>query len=499
MCGRFVVAASAIVLLPAVLLGAAFPAVLRLIVDRDHVGGGVGAAFAFNTAGGIAGSALTGFVLVPALGLVHALAALAIAAALIGFAALTRGPIGLGMDGRRPARIGILAIAAAAILMSVLTPRDQLARLLAAARGGRIVFYEESRGGTVAVVEQSADGQPFHRLYIQGVSNSGDAMPSIRYMRLQALLPLIVHDGDPRSALVIGYGTGITAGALTRFPGLDHAVVAELLPAVARASSAFEGNYEDEAKGAIEIRYRDGRRELQGSAERYDLITLEPPPPSAAGVVNLYSSDFYRLAGARLQDHGIVAQWLPLATQNEDDTRALVRSFIDVFPYASLWTTELHETLLVGSFRPMPLDLPRIAQRLAEPPVAAALRAVGIDSPAALLATWMTDRDGLLRFAGAARPVTDDRPRIEHALWVRPDAFGRNFVALFALRSDVPIVGGDAAFRASLAAECSRLDVFYRAGLSAYAGNREQWASDMRAVMQADGRNPYYRWFSGMP
>ncbi|MGC7546911.1 spermidine synthase, partial [Pandoraea pneumonica] len=81
-------------------------------------------------------------------------------------------------------------------------------------------------------LEQRSSSHTFRRLYIQGVSNSGDAMTSLRYMRLQALLPLIVHNGEPKSALVIGLGTGITAGASLAYPGLQHRVVAELLPAV---------------------------------------------------------------------------------------------------------------------------------------------------------------------------------------------------------------------------------------------------------------------------
>jgi spermidine synthase len=176
-----------------------------------------------------------------------------------------------------------------------------LASLLPGARGGTLVFYEESLGGTVAVVEQQAGQTRFRRLYIQGVSNSGDAMPSLRYMRLQALLPLIIHGGEPRSALVIGLGTGITAGALLRFPGLEQRVCAELLPAVVCAAPLFQGNCGAASDPRIETHARDGRRELLQNPERYDLITLEPPPPSAAGVVNLYSSDFYVLAGARLQ------------------------------------------------------------------------------------------------------------------------------------------------------------------------------------------------------
>ena len=102
---------------------------------------------------------------------------------------------------------------------------------------------------------------------------------------------------------------------------------------------------------------QDGRRELQRSDQRYDLITLEPPPPSAAGVVNLYSSDFYALAASRLNEKESWRSGCRCRLQNTEDTRALVRSFIDVFPYASLWSTELHEAMLIGSFHPIELDV----------------------------------------------------------------------------------------------------------------------------------------------
>src|SRR5271170_3009875 len=113
----------------------------------------------------------------------------------------------------------------------------------------------------------------------------------------------------------------------------------------------------------MQIRIRDGRQELLRSSERYDLITLEPPPPSAEGVVNLYSSEFYELAGKRLNPDGLFAQWLPIATQNDEDTRSLVRSFLDSFPHVTLWTTELHEMLLIGSFSPIELNADQIANR----------------------------------------------------------------------------------------------------------------------------------------
>lgn len=491
MSARFAIAAGWVVLVPTLLLGAALPLALRLCVDAERPAQDVGKVVAFNTLGGVAGTTITGFVLVPALGLVRTLATLAVAAAALGVYAALRE---CASRGRRTA---VFATGAVVVVAAIVTPADRLASLLPGARGGKLAFYDESAAGTVAVVETGTGRNAFRRLYIQGVSNSGDAMPSLRYMRLQALLPLVVHSGEPRSVLVIGLGTGITAGATLPYPGLERRVVAELVPAVVRSAALFRGNYGAPTDPRIEIRLRDGRRELLGNDERFDVITLEPPPPSAVGVANLYSSDFYSLAASRLAPHGIVAQWLPLPTQNDEDTRSLVRSFVDVFPHASLWTTELHEMLLVGSREPLVLDAQRVAARFSQSEVAAALRAVGIGSPEALVALWVTDREGLVRYAQDAPPVTDDRPAIEYASWVRPKEILRTLPALLAVRADPPLEHADEGFRAGVAGERDRLMRFYRAGLSAYAGRRDSWAQDMRSVMTEDGDNPYYRWFGG--
>jgi spermidine synthase len=491
MCARFAIAAMYVVFLPTLLLGAAFPAALKLIVDSGHVGRDIGKVVALNTFGGIIGTVITGFVLVPRFGLLRTLAILAVLAALLGLLAAMR-----GTSGFRFARGSTIVIAMVAVVAALLTPADRLASLLASTRGGgRVVFYEEGKGGTVAVLEQSAGHKRFRRLFIQGVSNTGDTLPSLRYMRLQALLPLIIHNGEPKSALVIGLGTGITSGALLRFPGLEQRVVAELLPEVVQATSNFQGNFGAGTDPRLDIRLRDGRRELLSSQQTYDLITLEPPPPSAAGVVNLYSTDFYELARARLRLGGLVAQWLPLPTQNDMDTRSLVRSFLDVFPYASLWTTELHEMLLIGSMEPVNLDVPHIIERFNQPELASALREVGITSPEALLATWVTDRAGLETYAGDALPVTDDQPRIEYADWVRSDELQRTLPRLMELRTNPPLLSEDASFERAVSFERQNLLLFYQAALNGAAGHQELWAQEMTRVLAADGGNAYYRWF----
>ncbi|WP_246707957.1 fused MFS/spermidine synthase [Ensifer oleiphilus] len=492
MSARFVVAALTIVFVPTLILGAAFPVALRLAVDPAHVGRDTGRVLAFNTLGGIAGTLVTGFLLIPTLGIIRSFSILAVAAAVIGVVAISRGKGSL-LAGPR---LAVPVLGAVTLLLAVFVPSDRLAALLTKSRSdGTIVSYEEGLGATVAVIEQGQADRRFRRLYIQGVSNTGDAMPSLRYMRLQALLPLLIHKGEPKSALVIGLGTGITAGSLLAYPGLERRVAAELLPSVARASGLFKGNYDAATDPRLEVRLRDGRRELLRSDERYDLITLEPPPPSAAGVVNLYSSDFYRLARDRLAENGMLAQWLPIATQNDEDTRSLVKSFLDSFPQVTLWSTELHEMLLVGSLQPQEIDATRIAERMKERPIAAALGEVGISGPADLLATWMMDRSGLERYAGSALPVTDDQPRIEYASWVRPDELQRTLPALIALRTQAPLLAVDPATKTAIAEAHNRLLLFYQASLNAYAGYRAEWARDMELLMRGEQANPYYGWF----
>src|SRR5258708_13548518 len=72
------------------LFGAASPVGVRLAGGAGRIGRDVGAVLALNTAGGIAGTLLTGFLLVPAFGLVRTLGILAVAAAVLGAIAVAR-------------------------------------------------------------------------------------------------------------------------------------------------------------------------------------------------------------------------------------------------------------------------------------------------------------------------------------------------------------------------------------------------------------------------
>ncbi len=490
--GQMLWAPLVLLFLPTLLLGAAFPAAARLVCGPEHVGRDVGSVVAINTVGGIAGTLATGFVVLPVLGLRTTLVLLAVAAVVVGAITVVRGAAHRGR-----ALAGCAIVLAATIAAGVAVPHDHLARLLVATRSGTLDAYEEGPGGTVAVVVEPWRPKDFRRLYIQGVSNSNDGLMSRRYMRLQTLIPLLIHQGEPKSVLVVGLGTGITCGTTLAYPGLERRVCAELLPAVVRTVGRFEGNNDVAKDPRIDLRIRDGRHELLRSDETYDVITLEPPPPTAAGVVNLYSRDFYELCRSRLAPNGIMAQWFPLAQQTDADARSLVRSFLDVFPYVTLWSTEMHETLLVGSMEPQRLDIATVAERFMIPSVQEALANVGIATPVAFLATYLTDRQGLETFAAGGLPTTDDRPRLEHAALVRRQDLLDVLARLLSLKTDPVVGGGNQDVDRAIAVERERLHTFYRAAMLWYAGKLDEMNPLLKRVLDEDGSNPYYRWFVG--
>ena len=125
-------------------------------------------------------------------------------------------------------------------------------------------------------------------------------------------LPM-AHHGNAKSALVICFGMGTTVRSFTRWPELESIRAVELSEGVTQLMHYFH----DDAKQVladprVHITVDDGRRYLKRTSERYDVITIDPPPPvRAAGSGLLYADEFIALLHDRLNDGGILAHWLP--------------------------------------------------------------------------------------------------------------------------------------------------------------------------------------------
>jgi spermidine synthase len=408
--------AGLIVLPPTVLSGLVLPLATRGYARGiDRVAGDVGAVYSLNTAGAIVGSLVAGLVLLPTIGAPRSLALLAALNGAIGALLV------LWQTGRR-AFPGWAALAIGALTLVPLAAAGSeryVNAFLEASRGarniGELLFFHEGATDTVAIVSKDYG---FHdpqakSLITNGIAMSATVKPVWRYMSLEGHLPVLFAP-RPRRAVAIGVGTGITLNAVVSHPDLERIVAVELSEGVARGLDYFEHeNDRAHEDPRVELIRGDGRHFLELTEERFDVVTVEPPPPIVAGSVQLYSLDFYRLCLSRLERGGVVAQWLPLHAQSLASARMTAATFLEAFPHAQLWLPSVRDAVLIGSREPLTMDLSVLREAFRTPSVRANLEEAYLETPATLLAAFLLDREGIARWAAEAPVVTDDHPLME--------------------------------------------------------------------------------------
>jgi len=442
----------ALVALPATALGALLPLAARLRSAGGRAGAGAGRAFALNTVGAVLGAGLAVPVLVPAVGLSGVFAGVVVTATtLAGLAAVAwRREVWRRLEPslRRPGEISGLAGACAlcVVLAGAAAPRWDPRVLSAGAFRGRglhdasfqafqrrvrrsvVVFHEDGPLATVAVLERrgdrvlTVDGKP-------DASTRGDMVTQVA----SAHVPLLLHPG-PRRALVIGLGSGVTAGSAALHPadtpsGRLAVDVVELSPAVVEASRCFDawsGGPLGSARGEgtvtlIEDDARSALLAAEAVGQRWDVIISEPSNPWVAGNASLFTREMFERMRGRLRPGGVLAQWIQLYETDDEALRLVVRTLRAVFPKVTAWVLYPTDLLLVAGNAEWEPDLEGLGRRAREPAVAADLARVGIDGPEGLLslqALGPRGVDALLAVEGnegAAGIHTDDRPWLEFA------------------------------------------------------------------------------------
>ncbi|HSP77902.1 MAG TPA: hypothetical protein VLQ93_05210, partial [Myxococcaceae bacterium] len=416
--------------------------------------------------GGIAGSLAVGFVLVPEVGTQWTfvgVCALSMALAL--------GVQALDAEARPRARRSMWAGAGLLVLAVALVPGDLLVRAFAEHVDSRVRFVREGVDGALAVLEYDEESVCDSGLYACGpgcrekgfrhqqllfgsVSYANTVLPRTRYMAALAHLPMLLHQ-RPREVLQVCFGTGSTAGSFASHPGLESLTIVDTNPDVLAAAPHFaEHNHGVAEDPRTHVVFDDGRHHLLKGEGRYDVISFEPPPPRAAGVVSLYTTEFYREVKARLAPGGVVAQWIPLQQQADNLTRGMVASMLEAFPEVTLWIPSDYEAVLVGAERPLAVDVAGWEARWREETVARSLADVGFTSPYGLLGTYVAGTEALRRWTRGYRPVTDDEPAVEYFLFNGDRPFHPE--ALLALAERPALTGEVDAERLSRELEANR-------------------------------------------
>ena len=415
--------------LPAACLGAVLPLMIRTVAGgQSHIGTRLGALLTANTLGAVAGTLLAGFVLMPLVGLRNAYGVLALVLALAALLFALRSHWNAGK---------IFAGTAAAFAIALFLFGGESWRWVMSSgvfRGHekefnpnamaqrnlhtKILFYEDAADATVSV--ETGDAVP-------GVPTSNDrglrvngktdatAHGDLNTQMLLAHLPLLARP-EAKDVFVFGLGSGISAGALRSYPGIEKIVIAENCEPVIRASKFFsEQNRDILADPRTKLWHEDARTVLKLSAQNYDAIVAEPSNPWTAGIGSVFSREFYQLAANRLKPGGVMVQWFHLYEMHDGIVELVLRTFTSVFPHVEIWDAGAGDIVLLGAQQAWTSSPEIFEKSFAVPGVRADFEKLGVTSARAIFARQLASQRTAFAITGPGPMQSDLFPVLEYA------------------------------------------------------------------------------------
>jgi spermidine synthase len=391
-------AVTVLVVLPAaVVAGVQFPLLIALLGGgREHVGRQIGVAYAVNTFGAIVGSLSGGFGLIPMLtapgcwrAVVWILLGLGATALLLSFSTRERerrvipivaGCLGVWLMVRALGPTAVWRHSPIGVGRVEAESTSSASALRAWMNNERRGVRWEADGVESSVALSNSEGWAF---IVNGKidgSARGDAATQV----MGGLVGGILHP-SPKSALVIGLGTGSTAGWLGSVPGIERVDVVELEPVIRAVAGACRSVNRDVLQNPkVHIIIGDAREVLLTSRQTYDIIFSEPSNPYRAGIASLFTREYYEAIASRLAPEGLFLQWLQAYNVDGQAVRTIYATLASTFPVIDTWELAANDLLLIASREPTAYDAAKLRARIAEEPYRSALalawRAVDLEA-----------------------------------------------------------------------------------------------------------------------
>ncbi len=404
------------ILLPATLLGLLFPLLgsIAASTKRTEFASKVGIVYAANTIGCVLGAVVSGLILIPRFGSYDTFQLAVLFSVACAAWAISKNP---HLDKTKKLAITIIPVLiATAFYLFVKLP---FYHFFHTEGKDKILFYGEDNVGTMFIIYFPGNEpvENLRQIVVNGSCLATTVMPSRRYMRLLGHLPALIHP-KPNKALIACYGTGTTAGSLSIYPDIKQLDIVELSPMIIKNAYLFaDTNHMVLENPKTKVHIEDARNYLLRHIEKYDLISMEPPPPIEAGIVNLYTTEFYQLISQRLNDDGIYAQWVPMHEPPAKLWKMMIKSAVEVFPHVSIWLPTSGEAILLASKSPITFNIEQARKKIAESKIIQdSLKDVGFTDAESILSTYIVSDKQLQNLLGELPPVTDNKPALEFFL-----------------------------------------------------------------------------------
>ncbi|MCA9021726.1 MAG: fused MFS/spermidine synthase, partial [Planctomycetaceae bacterium] len=232
------------------------------------------------------------------------------------------------------------------------------------------IWEAEGRESSVAIT--ATDSLAF---IVNGKSDGnafGDAGTQIGL----GLIGPLLHPA-PRTGLVIGLGTGESAGWMSAVEEMTAVDVVELEPVVLEMTQRCSQINRDALNNPkLKLHFNDAREFLLTSKKQYDLIVSEPSNPYRAGIANLYTREFYDSVSQRLNPEGLFLQWLQGYEVDDSTVHIVLQTVRSTFPEVQIWQTKARDMVLVcgKSKQAFQYQWDSLQQKLKQPVMAEGLK-----------------------------------------------------------------------------------------------------------------------------
>lgn len=412
-------------LIPAFFMGLAFPIAGRVNVEyRKLAGRGVGEILSCNTIGAIVGAAMSGFFMIYLFGIERSLQLLTIVN--IGYGVLV-------IFSTRHYRLLNWSISGAimAILLFLMLYPDMFrlwdAKYFAIFRANQpaafrtpemvaealentdVLYHKEGVESIVSSIKVKGGIQSF---ITNGRVEASSSLEGLQNLFMLGHLPMLMNK-NPRKVLVVALGSGMTLGATSVYPSVEQITLVEIEPNVMGVARTFDNyNHRVLDNPKLRIIFNDGRNFLLTTREKYDVITTDPIHPWFRGAGYLYTTEYFRLAAERLNEGGIMCQWLPIYELTVDNLKSVVKTFGENFKYTMMWLTH-DDAELIGSNSPIMIDEEELERRIQISGVFTDLNKVQMDSAKDFLSYFVMGTEGMKAFGKNGRINTDDNLYLE--------------------------------------------------------------------------------------
>jgi spermidine synthase len=271
----------------------------------------------------------------------------------------------------------------------------------------------------VAVSELSNGVRNYHNA---GKVQASSEPQDMRLQRMLGHLTTLIPT-QAKKVLVIGCGAGVTAGAVSIDPAVEHETIAEIEPLVPRVVSTYfaQHNFDVVRNPKVHVRIDDARHFVEATNEKFDAVTSDPLDPWVKGAAMLYTVEFFEMVKQHLNPGGVVTLFVQLYESNTEAVKSEIGTFLEVFPNGIVWgnTNEGkgYDLVLLGQVEPTKIDVDAIEAKLQRPeyaPMKQSLREIGMNSAVDLFSTYAGRKADLAPWLQNAQINHDRNLRLQY-------------------------------------------------------------------------------------